>query len=238
VGALVGSFAIWGGAFQMFSAGVTIPIFCMVFIMSGMAVPASPRRSKTGQLTQQHVEAVLFGILIGAVIPSLAMFMFLDPYVTAIWQFFPFLVSAAKNLHLAVRRPKVTGQDFGKQLILLMYAVTGIVASSTHISWTWPALGSFLLSNNKIAALEYLRALWFPAKLYGSLWPSPQGQAMEFLHWDGLFSCVSAILATFWFANGWKTTVKLAIWYAIVVPLLGPGTAMAGVFVWRELSLI
>jgi hypothetical protein len=58
--------------------------------------------------------------------------------------------------------------------------------------------------------------------------------AMGFLKWDAVFGTGAIVLASLWFARNVKELFTLVVWYAVGIVFLGPGAALAGVFLWRE----
>ena len=215
------SFSLLGVIYQNVTIAITFPIYFTMAILFG----STPGRKN--MLTKQHVEAIMFGVLMGYLIPAIGMLVLNDPHVTAIWQFFPIIVSMFKHMHLAVKRPRE--EDVGKAhgAVRMLYLITGIVASSMNVALVWP----------KLASLDFdsLKLLFVPARLYGYTWATTAGQTMELLQWDVLFVYIATILWTFWLvAGGWRRGAWVAAWYAVAVPLVGPGAAVAGVAMWRE----
>ncbi|KAF8637127.1 hypothetical protein AX17_003031 [Amanita inopinata Kibby_2008] len=242
---LLSRFSVLGAIYQIVTVGVTIPIYWMFFVLSRTSSPSRKNTSYRSVLTRKHAEAVAFGVLIGGIIPSFGLIVLNDPHVSAIWQFFPFLVSVFKYLHLAIRSPrsskKTNDTNDALDVVCLLYLLTAIIASSVHVSTVWPRL--ILQLSGKLER-ESLAALFIPARLYGSAWPTPSGLVLEFLQWDALFACAASVLATFWLAmdgyaegGGWKTASRVACWHALAIPLVGPGASIAGVAIWRETRL-
>ncbi|KAF8633814.1 hypothetical protein AX15_001227 [Amanita polypyramis BW_CC] len=222
---ILSSFSFLGALFQNVTIAITIPIYWMTTILSRSRSTSSARRGEMDSLTRQHVEAVMFGLLMGCLVPTIGMVILNDPYVTAIWQFFPFIVSTLKHLHLAVRRPAKEGTGDVRGTVRLVYLTMGIVASSIHAATVWPKLVMW--------DLDSLKLLFVPARMYGHTWVTTAGQAMELLQWDGIFTWTATMLGSLWFTvgGGW---IGMAIWYVIAIPLAGPGAAVAGVAFWQE----
>jgi hypothetical protein len=215
------SFSLVGAICQNVTVAITVPIYFTMNILFGSA------RGRKDMLTKQHVEAIMFGILIGYIIPSIGMLVLNDPHVTAIWQFFPIIVSMFKHVHLAVKRPREEGVGKAHSAVRMLYLITGIVASSINVALVWPKLASL--------DLDSLKLLLVPAGLYGYTWATMAGETMELLQWDLMFASIATIFWTFWLvAGGWRRGAWVAAWYAVAVPLVGPGAAVAGVAMWRE----
>ena len=216
---LLSSFSLLGAIFQSITIAITLPIYFTMAILSG----STPRQKD--MLTKHHVEAIMFGLLMGYLIPSVGMLVLHDSHVTAIWQFFPLIVSMFKYMHLSVRSPGKDDVGNAHGTVRVLYLIMGIVASSMHAALVWPKIASL--------DIDSLKLLFVPARLYGYLWATTAGQTMELLQWDGLFVFIGTIFWTFWlvagFAGRWREVAMVAMWYAVAVPLIGPGAAVAGV---------
>ena len=213
---LSSSFSLLGAMFQSVTIAITLPIYFTMAILSG----STPRQKD--MLTGRHVEAIMFGLLMGCLTPSVGMLFLHDPHVTAIWQFFPLIVSMFKHMHLAVRRPGEDGVGNAHGTVRLLYLIVGMVASSMHAALVWPKIASW--------DMDSLKLLFVPARLYGYSWATTAGQTMELLQWDGLFVFIATIFWTFWLVAGrWREMAMVAVWYTVAVPLVGPGAAVAGV---------
>ncbi|KAG6849337.1 hypothetical protein H0H93_009303 [Arthromyces matolae] len=211
---------------QSFTIGVTFPIYWLIFLLSGGArvgwVPTAPDAT----ITQAHAEAVIFGLLVGAVIPSIAMLVLEDPIVTAIWQPYPAYVSLAQFFHLFIR-PASTHSTSGYNTIRFLYITLFIFSSSIHIATIWP-----LLTDLDIIFKIYLPSFTVPAHTL------PVGtRVLHFLKWDIFFGFGSSILASLWFARSALQFFTLLAWNAFAILFFGPGAALAGTALWRESSL-
>jgi len=168
---------------------------------------------------------VVFGIVVGAVIPSAGMLALNDPYVTAIWQFFPIYILVAQCTHLLFR-PSSRYSHSGHQTIRGLYIATFVLCSSIHIATIWPSIGD----------LQTVRRVFLPSVAM------PQ-QTMEhkvhhLLKWDLAVAFISSTLVTFWFASSRKQLASLVAWSVFAIPVFGPGAAMMGAFFWwQEASL-
>ncbi|KAF8734641.1 hypothetical protein AX14_003274 [Amanita brunnescens Koide BX004] len=219
---LLSSFFLLGTIYQNITIAITIPIYFTMAILSG----STP--GQKDMLTKQHVEAIMFGLVMGYLIPSVGMLVLNDPHVTAIWQFFPLIVSMFKHMHLAVRRPSRDDARNAHGAVRMLYLTLGIVASSMHAALVWPKIASL--------DIDSLKLLFVPARLYGYSWATTAGQTMELLQWDGVLCFIATMFWTFWVVPGRWREVKVTAWYIVAVPLIGPGAAVAGVGLWRETS--
>ncbi|KAG6869066.1 hypothetical protein C0993_003386 [Termitomyces sp. T159_Od127] len=210
---------------QVFTVGVTFPIYWLIFIVSGGA-KIGRRRPEDAKITQAHAEAVVFGLIVGAAIPSVGMLVLSDPIVTAIWQPYPAYVSIAQVFHLLIR-PASKHSTTGYKTIRLLYLSMFIVYSSIHIATIWPLFKD----------IDTLFRVYLPSFTIPDRTATAAVRVLHFLKWDVTFCFSSSILATLWFTNTMKEVLSLLAWNVIAIPLFGPGAAFAGVALWRESSL-
>ncbi|KAF8644126.1 hypothetical protein AX16_008655 [Volvariella volvacea WC 439] len=213
----------FGLASQVITVGVTVPLYCSVFVLSG---GAGVKRA-AAFVTQAHAEAIAFSTLIGSVVPSAGLTILQDPYVTALWQIYPIYMSIAQLGHLVIRSPKSHSQS-GFWIIRAIYITTFILASSTHIATALPLLmkdwqtfkAGFILSMTALSPQSPI-----------------ESRVLQFLKQDYTFSYISILALGFWMLEDVSQAIKLAIWYLFSVPLLGPGAAFSGFALWRESTL-
>lgn len=208
---------IFGLLSQVLTIGATTPLYWLVFFLSG----GRAKFDKAIPTTKAHAEAIIFGLFVGAAIPSICMVVMQDPIVTAIWQPYPVYMSVAILLHLAVRRPNHTQSGFST--IQLFYLAAFILASSLHFAVLWPRLGN----------LEAIKALFIPSPTPLTNAGAP-AQALDFLKWDFTFGFVSMGLAQLWFTSDVIEIPFILFWYAIAIPFCGLGAAVIAVNLWRE----
>jgi hypothetical protein len=209
-------------ASQVVTGAQIIPLYWLCFILTGGA-GSGRLNSKNTHISQAAAEAVVFGIIIGAVIPSVAMLVFDDPYVTAIWQFYPLLVSIAQQMHLLFR-PVSRYPQSGHQTILGLYIATFIFCSSIHIATVWPM----------VSDIDTMKRVFVPLM---TLPTTMDNCVFHLFKWDLGIAFGSSILATFWLANSWSQLIFLVAWSGFATPIFGPGAATMGPFLWREISL-
>jgi len=209
---------------QVATVGVTMPVFWLLFIVSGAA--KLNRRSGNEQtlVTHAHAEAIIFGVCVGSIIPTACMFLLNDPLVTAIWQAFPVWVSIAQFGH-HLFRPASRYPESGYKTVRALFVGLFIVSSSTHLASIWPKIGD-------LVALQFLFLPSIP--VLNPATTTVELKVLDFLKWDAVFGFASSILATFWFARNAKQFTALLAWHVVAVPVFGPGAAIAGVAIWRE----
>jgi hypothetical protein len=212
---------IWGLVSQTVSLGVTSTVYCFVFLLLGGVERG--RKSSLRLITQADAEAIVFGIIAGAVIPTAAMLVLQDPYVTAIWQIYPVHVYIAHFLHLQIR-PASKYYQSGHRTIQALFIGCFIISSSIHISIVWPMMNDY----------DTLREFFIPS--VSMLDPSTDLtlQAFDLLKWDFAFSFVSVAITSLWFASNLKQFMAIIAWYIVAVPTIGFGAAVIGVAIWRD----
>ncbi|TFK42771.1 hypothetical protein BDQ12DRAFT_676778 [Crucibulum laeve] len=215
---------VWALLSQTATIGFSTPMYWLVFILTG----GLQRFRKRGEslVTQAHAEAIVFGVIIGAAIPSVGMLVLDDPYVTALWQPYPVFVSVAQAAHLFFRPPSSFPQS-GYRTIQALYIGAFIISSSVHISTVLPLLPDY----------DALKNLFLPSVAVLDSSTEMALQTFDFLKWDFVFGFASTIIATMWFATNFKQLLGIIAWYMVAVPVLGPGAAVLGVALWRESNL-
>ncbi|KAF8797848.1 hypothetical protein BYT27DRAFT_7236811 [Phlegmacium glaucopus] len=203
---------IWSLLSQTLSIGLISTIYCFAFLLFGGAA----KGHKT------DAEAIVFGIITGAVIPTVSMLVLKDPYVTAIWVLYPVYVSIAHFIHLQFRPASRYSQP-GFRTIQALFIGCFIISSSVHISIVWPmindhdTLRAFFLPS--VAGLEYSTDLTL--------------QIFDLWKWDFIFSFISVAIASLWFASNMTQFVAIIAWYIGAIPTVGFGAAITGVAIWR-----
>ncbi|KAJ3572800.1 hypothetical protein NP233_g2844 [Leucocoprinus birnbaumii] len=208
---------IFGLLSQVLTIGATTPLYYLFFFLSG----GRAKFNTATPLTKAHVQAILFGLMVGGAIPSIGMVVMQDPAITAIWQPYPIFMAAGTLLHLAIKRPNRAESGFG--LIQFFYLISFIVASSLHVAIFWP----------RRSDLDALKAFYIPSFTPLTDVPTPS-KAHEFLKWDCTFGLLSMGIAQLWFVPDLIEIPFILFWYLIAVPFFGPGAAVIAVNMWRE----
>ncbi|KAH0830260.1 hypothetical protein J3R83DRAFT_1624 [Lanmaoa asiatica] len=97
-----------GVFFQLASMGGIMPIYSLLFVITGAASirPSIIQiRNPPSKINQGNAEALLFGLLLGYIIPTALMLLLVRPPVTATWQGFPLLIAIAIFVHKVIRPP-------------------------------------------------------------------------------------------------------------------------------------
>ena len=215
---------IWLLLAQVATVGFIMTLWAPIFILSGSHLP---KRNKTDtQISRVQAESLIFSLIEGYFVPTLGMVYLKDPQVTAIWQIFPVIMSAAGFLHLGIRRlSKVDGSGHPFAQVLLVGVF--ILSSSIHFATIFPILAD----TNALGTLLIPYLIPLPAS-------SPTSAlVLDFLKWDIVMAFSTLGVATLWFASSITQFIGLVLWYAFAIPMTGPGAAITGVFLWREAKL-
>ena len=215
---------IFGILFQIMTVGLTMPLYWLIFILTG-GTRSRYLNPANAIISQAAAEAVVFGIIVGAVIPSVGMLGLNDPYVTAIWQPFPIYISLAQYMHLLFR-PSSRYPQSGYQTICGLYIATFILCSSVHIATIWPIIEGDLRMFRRV----FVPSITIPPTTI-------EHGVHHMLKWDFAVAFVSSNLVTLWFAKSKRQLAFLVAWSAFAIPAFGPGATMIGAFLWRETSL-
>lgn len=212
---------IWLLGSQSVTMATISTVYCLAFLLSGGV--ATGRKSSLCLITQADAEAIVFGIVAGAVIPTTAMLVLNDPYVTAIWQPYPVYVSVARFLHLQFRPASQYSQS-GYKTIQALFIGCFIISSSIHISIVWPMMNDY----------DTLTAFFIPSVSA----PEPSIdltlQAFDLLKWDFVLSFVSVAVCSLWFASNIKQFMAIIAWYIGAIPTIGFGAAVMGLAIWCD----
>ncbi|KAF8906009.1 hypothetical protein CPB84DRAFT_540803 [Gymnopilus junonius] len=215
---------IWGLFTQVATIGVVFPIYSLILILTGGT--KKNRNLSIRSFTQAEAEAMIFGLSIGAVIPSVAMVTLKDAHVTAIWQLYPLIVSIGQLGHLLFR-PVSRHRESGYRILQVLYLGAFLISSSIHISTVWPIMGDF----------TEVKSLLLPSLL--PLHPTRvmNDHLLDFLKWDIIISYSSVALTMLWFAKNANQLFKILLWFSVAIPAFGFGAAVMGVAIWRDSAL-
>ncbi|CAA7267948.1 unnamed protein product [Cyclocybe aegerita] len=212
---------IWGLLTQVATVGAVFPLYWLTVIMTGGV--KKTRNYPSGSFKQAEAEAIVFGIIVGAAIPSVAMLVMDDPSIIALWQPYPAYVSVAQFLHLRFR-PSSKYSHSGFRTMQVLYLGCLLISSSVHVSTIWPLLGN--ISQTKAFLIPSLSPLDHAADM--------RVHILEFLKWDILIAYSATALALLWFARSAMQLVGIIVWYMIGIPLFGFGATVMGVAIWKD----
>lgn len=215
---------IWSLLTQIATVGIIFPLYCLVFILTGGT--RKNRNLTIRSFTQADAEAMVFGLVVGVVIPSAAMVILNDAHITAIWQFYPLIVSIGQLGHLLFRPVSQHGHS-GYRTMQALYLGAFIISSSVHISTVWPILSD----------VTKVKSLLLPSLLPLHPARDMNDHLLDFLKWDIIISDSSMALTMLWFAKNAKQFLKILLWFTIAIPAFGFGAAVMGVAIWRDGAL-
>lgn len=211
---------------QLLSMGLVMPLYYLLFITTG-AADRKPGPAGGAKINQGNAEALLFGLIIGCIIPTACMILFQDPTVTAIWQIFPIIMEIAQFCHRIIRPPSRLTES-GYYTVQATYAMVLVVSAAIHFHYVWPILSD----------IDTLKQLFLP--LFGSndLGAAPLLDGIiYFFKWDFTLSMVPAFILPLWFTDDSFSCVVVIIWCIATTIVLGPGAAIASILMWREEKL-
>ncbi|KAF9052341.1 hypothetical protein BDZ89DRAFT_425242 [Hymenopellis radicata] len=198
---------------QLLTFAVVLPLYWLYFVLVG--------RHNTGKVAQGHAEATLFGVFIGWITPSLALFTMPDPGVTAIFQIAPILAFVAQIGHL-LARPSTTHSASGFRTVQAAYIASFVVASSIHLN-----------TLAKFVSTDEFWAFFIPTLFAKDV----NAAVMNVFQVDFLVMSLTWAFGSLWFARDVRDVVMLALWSVVGSLLVGPGAAFAGAVLWRESRL-
>ena len=212
---------LWFQICQWWTMGAIFPLYWMTFVLSGG--PKLYRTRSAKSYTQAEAEALVFGFIAGAVIPTIALLKIYDSVVLAIWMLYPIIMSVAESAHLHFR-PPFRYPESGIVTLRVLFFACFILASSVHIAMVWPLFKD----------LDQLKEILIPAKVPIPVSADAALHYLDFLKFDLYFAHASTVLATFWFAENIKQIFTITLWYIFSIPLLGFGAALTGFAIWRN----
>ncbi|KIK92017.1 hypothetical protein PAXRUDRAFT_148219 [Paxillus rubicundulus Ve08.2h10] len=214
--------------FQLASLGVVMPLYSLLFVVTGAAsLGSGPLTTPGTKVNQANAEALLFALVLGYVVPTLCMLVYEDPMLTAIWQVFPLLTELSQFAHRVIRPPSKYIES-GHRTVMATFGLVFVASAAMHATYVWPFFGNW----------EGLRAMVVPS--LGALDPTATSLAenvVAFLKWDFIIGAGSTMLSTLWMADDFVQCLAIVLWHGVATVLLGPGAAVAGVWLWREARL-
>ncbi|KAG6375906.1 hypothetical protein JVT61DRAFT_2774 [Boletus reticuloceps] len=219
-----------GVLIQLASAGVIMPLYALLLVITRTASlrpSTTPTPSPPSKINRGNAEALLFGLILGYILPTILMLSFARPTVTAVWQGVPLLVALAILVHKIIRPPSRLVQS-GHPTVVVTLAFSFLLSALLHVVYVWPVL-------TDTAALRTIFA-----QVVDVSDPAATTLAdgvLEFIKWDFIFGVGSMVLATFWMADSLLSLVGIIVWYGIASIAVGPAAAIAGVLLWRERRL-
>ncbi|KAF7972110.1 hypothetical protein HWV62_18940 [Athelia sp. TMB] len=222
--ALVGLYVAIVMVAQFATAAVMLPVYWLIFVLSG----AAKRTASSGSgVDQAHAESVVFGIFTGYALPSLAMLLMDNPYATAFWQPFPLWIFLAQHAYLAIR-PRAGSAKSGYMTIQSAYTAVFLTAGVSHMYYAAPMLlaGEFAAYSAQLTPDLAIDAS-----------STVQAASLGLLQWDILFVQLSTLCACLWTAQSTTEFVGIIGWLAVGAVTVGPAASVAAIFAHRERKL-
>lgn len=219
---------IIGMIYQKYTGGVILPIYWLLFVITGAAsLHRTPRAGLNSKVDQKYAESIVFALLAGYAAPTVSMLFFTSPHITAFWQAFPLWMFLSQRFYLTLLRPASSAS--GASTIKFIYTLLFLSSALPHIYLITP----LLVSSSGLKSLELLFvpsvALLDPAST------SIEQGVLDFIQWDGAFIFLSAFVSTLWVAgSSVRGLVGLIVWLLVSAVVVGPGASLVGVFWWRE----
>lgn len=253
-GRMLGYPEAWLGLSQVASLGVTMSLYGLVFAMASIPTQFMPAPSTVSKEAhhlppgQAHrilridAQAIAVATVLGAAVPSIALFAYRNPSITVLWQAFPLYILLARvsywriitmfshrdlstDKHQPVKSVTLYSDD-GFKSVRLILLLSFALSSYFHISFISSILGrpdlvSSLRRSNELRGADALSL-----------------NVLVFLLWDFVFSFLSALLALGLdaIASGRKITESKSsiLGSAVGCLLVGPGAMVTMCVLWRE----
>jgi len=160
---------------------------------------------------------------VGYITPSVGMMTMDNPWVTAIWQPFPLWMFIAQHAYLIARSGH---SQSGYQTVQTTYIILFLLSAIPHIYLLGPT----------IVAADHARfkALFVPSLAAPDASSTVQAAVLDFIQWDVVFVSLSTFLASLWTAKSITQFVAMIVWFVVAGAVFGLGSALVGVFAWRE----
>ncbi|KAF9481236.1 hypothetical protein BDN70DRAFT_803794 [Pholiota conissans] len=218
---------------QVATMGFVLPVYFLLALMTRGQGGGCSEDDKYTVSGEKKVEALTFGLAIGAGLPSLAMIYLNDAFATWIWQFYPILVVSLRYVYLHFRSKNTNtnsaiSQHKTPKILRVLYLTCFLVASLTHGFFVWP-----LIRRGKFRSM-YDLLVPLPVSALDTM-VHPSILVHNFLKWDYALSAASTLIAMLWSAGSVEQVGYMILWYALAIPVLGPGAACMGVLVWQNL---
>jgi hypothetical protein len=218
---------IIGIIYQKLTAGVMLPMYWTLFIVTGAAtLHHTPQAGSNSKIDQKRAEAIIFALAVGYVVPSLGMVVSSKPYATALWQPFPLWMYISQLLYLSIRPASRTS---GASTVNITYIALFVLSALPHLYFVVPI---FFSPNGS----STFKSLFIPSiSLLNPDSTTIQQGVMDFIKWDYAMIVLGGIVVTVWVTGrSMKGIVALTVWWPVSVLLFGAGASIVGVFWWRE----
>ncbi|EJD42644.1 hypothetical protein AURDEDRAFT_114913 [Auricularia subglabra TFB-10046 SS5] len=200
-----------GIAYQFASAAGTIPLGWLALVLSSAG--RSDRARKP--LTRAQAEAAFIGVMVGCVVPTAAMLLLQDEYVTAYWQIFPVYVWIVQHLWLAIRRGN-SAPEPGLSVVRAALLTVAAISALPHLR---------LLYHNRSPS-AFIK--WWPSfSVPDSATTTLYTAAAHLLKWDAIVWYTSSIVAAAFLVDSPSEAFAMLAQAPALSAIIGPGAVVA-----------
>ncbi|KAK0498254.1 hypothetical protein EDD18DRAFT_1378600 [Armillaria luteobubalina] len=197
---------------QLVTFAAVMPFYWLYQILSG-----NLERQKGGRMTQAQAEAAVFGVLIGWVIPSVAMVAVQDPRITGLWQIAPIIDFIAGSIYLLFHPLAVHSQSGFRTMQIAYIGAFLWQHPSIYLPFSTPTEGILWHTAN---TFQWDFSVGVGCCIFGSLWFSRSiSQAIGLVVWIVVGSVAVGPGAAFTAIALWRE-VRLNTKYRVSLPSL------------------
>ena len=201
------------------AAGIGVPVAWLFMLVIFQREPKKP-------LSRPAAEAAFIAHVFGYLIPYCLMVVTMNEYSIVLWTFFMLWVPIIQKVWLNVRP---STPESGFWITQLALGTTFLVTAAVHLTM----------------AVSYAhRTTWddFVQWLPATTTKDPKALALEgtmlqLLQWDWVFAVIAPIVAGFFYVDSASELLGFAMVVPMLLPLAGPGAAIALIWMWREWKL-
>jgi len=226
---------VWGFLYQTLGGAVISSLY-FAFMLNMYPAPGS----RESAISPAGAHSVFFSMLFGYLPCVLGMFVIGGWTEVATFQFFPIFVWALRagyqfvfeeSDQAAKSKSAEVDDNEGYLHTQLVYFILSAASAGVHVYYVVrPAVAS-----NE--PLEYFRQFFVPwLATPGPEHADIQNAVFHLFQWDLIVIMGSAFLAGVWDLS-WSDIEVAAFWFVQGTVMLGPGTALAGVWAYRELLM-
>ncbi|EJD42643.1 hypothetical protein AURDEDRAFT_114912 [Auricularia subglabra TFB-10046 SS5] len=211
-----------GLGYQALSGAGIMPLGWLALILSSAGRPDRARKP----LSRGQAESVFAGVMLGYVLPTAAMLLLQDEYVTGYWQVFPIYIWSFQRLWLLVRpAPAAVGSGFAVVRAALITAAAISAAPHLHVLYHNRSLAAFLQWWPSFSVPEPSKTTYYTA-------------AFHLLQWDSIVWYTCSVLAAAFMAGSRSEAFTLLVVAPLASAVISPGAVVALYWLRREEKLL
>lgn len=211
-----------GIAYQSGSAAGTMPLGWLALILSSAGRPDRARKP----LTRAQAEAAFIGVMVGCVVPTAAMVLLQDEYVTGYWQIFPIYMWLAQHLWLAIRRGNNASEP-GFAVVRAALVTVAVISAIPHLRIVYRYL-------SPSAFVKWWPSFSVPDRATTTLYTA----AAHTLKWDAIIWYTSTIVAAAFLVESRSEAFAMLTQAPALSAIIGPGAVVALYWLRREQQLV